>query len=185
MDEFPVLKSKRLMLRQFAVADAADVQRFAGDRDVASTTSTIPHPYLDGMAEQWISKHQQEFEAGAQITFAIVQLRGNNLVGAIGLSSIDREHDIAEIGYWIGKPFWSQGYCTEAGCAVLKFGFDVLGLNRIHARHFKRNPASGSVMQKMGMTYEGCFRQHFKKWGNYEDILLYGILKHEYSGGAE
>ena len=182
MTEFPILKSERLILRQFTLADAADIQRFAGDRDVASTTSTIPHPYLDGMAEEWISKHQKEFEEGTQVTFAIANQQENNLIGAIGLSSIDREHEVAEIGYWIGKPFWNQGYCTEAGRTMLKFSFEVLGLNRIHARHFKRNPASGNVLKKMGMTLEGCFRQHYKKWGNFEDIVLYGILKHEFSG---
>lgn len=182
MAEFPILKTKRLVLRQFTPADAADVQRFAGDRDVASTTSNIPHPYLDGMAEEWISKHQQEFDEGTQVAFAIANQQDNNLIGAIGLSSIDHEHEVAEIGYWIAKPFWNQGYCTEAGRAVLKFGFEELGLNRIHARHFKRNPSSGKVMQKMGMILEGCFRQHYKKWGNFEDIVLYGILKHEFSG---
>ena len=185
MEEFPVLTSNRLILREFALADAPDVQRLAGDRDVASTTSNIPHPYLDGMAEQWISQNRKEFEAGTYVTFAIANQHDNNLVGAIGLSSIDHEHAVAEIGFWVGKPFWNLGYCTEAGRAVIKFGFDVLSLNRIYARHFKRNPASGRVMEKMGMTYEGCFRQHFKKWGNYEDLVFYGILKHECSGGAK
>lgn len=185
MDKFPILKSKRLVLRQFTLADAADIQRFAGDRDVASTTSNIPHPYLDGMAEEWISKHQVEFEQGKQVTFAIAKRQDNKLIGAIGLSSIDHEHEVAEIGYWIAKQYWNQGYCTEAGRMVLKFGFEVLGLNRIHARHFKRNPASGKVMKKMGMILEGCFRQHFKKWGNFEDVVLYGILKHEFSGEGQ
>lgn len=185
MDHFPILQTKGLLLRQFALADADDVQRFAGDRDVASTTSNIPHPYLDGMAEQWIGNHQKEFEAGTQITFAIVKSDENNLVGAIGLSSIDHEHEVAEIGYWIAKPFWGLGYCTEAGRAVLQFGFTELGLHRIYARHFKRNPASGRVMQKMGMIYEGCLRQHFKKWGNFEDVMHYGILKQEFLAGEE
>jgi len=55
-------------------------------------------------------------------------------------------------------------------------------LNRVHARHFKSNPASGRVMQKVGMKYEGCLRQHFKKWGNYEDSEMYGILREEFGG---
>jgi ribosomal-protein-alanine N-acetyltransferase len=63
---------------------------------------------------------------------------------------------------------------------VLKYAFDELKLNRVHARHFKRNPASGRVMQKVGMKHEGCLRQHFKKWGNYEDSEMYGILRKEF-----
>ena len=77
-------------------------------------------------------------------------------------------------------PYWNNGYGTEAVQAVLKYGFEVLGLNRIHAKHFKRNPASGRILQKIGMKYEGCQRQHFKKWDNFEDIELYGILRSEY-----
>jgi len=116
------------------------------------------------------------------VTFAIVHREEKYLVGAIGLSGISKEHETAEVGYWIGKPYWNQGYCTEAVKAVLKYSFDVLKLHRIHARHFKSNPASGRVMQKSGMKYEGCLRQHFKKWGNYEDSELYGILREEFSG---
>ena len=83
----------------------------------------------------------------------------------------------AELGYWIGKPYWGQGYCTEAARATLDFGFEQLGLNRIFAHHFARNPASGRVMQKIGMTREGRLRQHVKKWDAFEDLELYGILK--------
>jgi [ribosomal protein S5]-alanine N-acetyltransferase len=62
----------------------------------------------------------------------------------------------------------------------LKFGFDSLSLYRIHAHYFLRNPASGRVMQKIGMAREGHLRQHIKKWGQYEDIVIYGILKSDY-----
>lgn len=182
MTEPPLLKTKRLILRPFTLADAPQVQRLAGDKDIAATTLHIPHPYEDGMAEEWISKHPGEFEKGEQITFAITHREEKYLIGAIGLSSISQEHETGEVGYWIGKPYWNQGYCTEATKAVLKYAFDVLRLNRIHARHFKRNPASGRVMQKAGMRHEGCLRQHYKKWGNYEDSELYGILKMEFGG---
>ena len=78
-------------------------------------------------------------------------------------------------------PYWKQGYCTEAARAVLRYGFETRGLNRIGARHLARNPASGRVMQKLGMHYEGTRRQHVLKWGVFEDIVLYAILKSEYS----
>jgi [ribosomal protein S5]-alanine N-acetyltransferase len=81
------------------------------------------------------------------------------------------------IGAWVGKPNWRHGFATEAAVAVLRYGFKVLGLHRIYARHFKRNPASGRVLQKLGMTYEGCRRQHVMKWGVFEDMELYGILR--------
>jgi ribosomal-protein-alanine N-acetyltransferase len=180
MTEHPVLETERLLLRPFTMADAPEVQRLAGDRDIASTTFYIPHPYEDGMAEEWITAYQKRFDRGEQVRFAITNRKGRHLIGAIDLWAINEQHERAEIGYWIGKPYWNQGYCTEAADAVIKYGFEILRLNRIYATHINRNPASGRVMQKIGMKHEGHLRQHAKKWGNYEDIETYGILRSEY-----
>jgi ribosomal-protein-alanine N-acetyltransferase len=179
MKERPTLETDRLILRPFTLTDAPDVQRLAGERDVASTTRNIPHPYADGMAEQWIRTHQEQFEHGAVVNFAIVLRADNMLIGAIGLR-INPQDGNAELGYWIGKPYWNHGYCTEAAHAVVGYGFEVLGLHRIHASYLTRNPASGRVMQKLGMTSEGCLRQHVNKWEVFENLALYGILRSEY-----
>lgn len=183
MKERPSLQTERLILRPFRLADAAGVQRLAGDREVASTTLNIPHPYEDGLAEQWIGTHQEEYEQSRGVVFAVVLRSEQVLIGAIGLV-INQRYERAELGYWVGKPYWNQGYGTEAARAVLQYGFEVLRLHRIHASHLKRNPASGRVMQKIGMTYEGCSRQHVKKWGVFEDLERYGILKSEHKFGA-
>ena len=106
--EFPRLETARLLLRQFALSDAADVQRLAGDRAIADTTLMIPHPYEDGMAEQWIGTHAPKFEAGEQMTLAITLGESGHLVGAVSLS-IDARFDRAELGYWVGKPHWGGG----------------------------------------------------------------------------
>ena len=167
------------MLRPFELADSRDVQRLAGDRLIADTTLNVPYPYADGLAEQWISKHRPAFDAGEALTFAVVPQQGEELIGAVGLT-IDRRFDSAELGYWIGRPFWGRGYCTEAAAAVLNYAFLELGLHRAHASHLLRNPASGRVMQKLGMVREGLRRQHVKKWDRYEDLVNYGILRHEW-----
>lgn len=180
MKERPTIETTRLILRPFTLADAPEVQRLAGDRDIASTTLHVPHPYEDGMAEQWIGTHQERYERGESINFAIVLRATNRLVGAMSLQ-INQQHNHAELGYWIGKPFWNQGYCTEAARAVVQYGFAVLGLHRVYATYLTRNPASGRVMQKIGMIYEGCLKQHIKKWGVFEDLEFYGIL---HRGGA-
>jgi [ribosomal protein S5]-alanine N-acetyltransferase len=179
----PNLETARLALRPFRTADADDVQRLAGDRAVADTTLNIPHPYEDGLAEKWISNHRDWFERREQAVFAIALRAAGALIGCVQLQ-IHQEDERGELGYWIGKPYWNHGYCTEAGHAVLGFGFEQLGLNRIHARHFARNTSSGRVMQKLGMTYEGRLRQHVKKWNAFEDLELYAILKAEYSPHA-
>ena len=92
--------------------------------------------------------------------------------------------DVAELGYWIGKPFWGKGYATEAARSLIDFGFTVLGLNRIAARHFARNPASGRVMQKVGMLQTGVDRQAGQKWDRYEDFVLYEIQRDVWPGAG-
>jgi ribosomal-protein-alanine N-acetyltransferase len=180
----PTIKTERLVLRPFELADAKDVQRLAGARAIADTTLNIPYPYEDGMAEEWISTHQPKFEAGNLCNFAVVLRNSGELIGAIGLVIVSR-FERAELGYWIGKPYWQKGYCTEAGRAVLQYGSTVLKLNRIHASHLTRNPSSGRVMQKIGMVREGRARQHVKRWDRFEDLELYGILREEWARTTE
>lgn len=179
MPKRPTLQTDRLLLRPFKLDDAARVQELAGVKEIASTTLNIPHPYEDGMAEAWIETHAEAFEKGESITFAIVLKQENMLIGAIGLA-VNPDHDRAELGYWIGKPYWSNGHATEAGRAVLEYGFTKRNLNRIYASHLSRNPASGKVMQKLNMRHEASYRQHVKKWGHYEDLEVYGILRDEF-----
>ena len=175
----PPLLTEILILRSFTLQDAADVQRLAGDRDIASTLTNMPHPYEDGMAEEWMLSCSEKFENGEALNFAITRRTDKHLIGGIELR-LDPAHENAELGYWIGKPYWGCGYATEAAKAVVAYGFEVLKLNRIHARRFKRNPASGRVLEKIGMHYEGCLRQHIKKWDNFEDLMTYGMLKADY-----
>jgi len=175
----PTLETSRLILRPFCKDDAATVQQLAGERLVADTTLNIPHPYEDGMAEQWIDTHKPEFEAETLATFAIVLREGEQLVGAISLR-IDRELSKGELGYWIGAPYWNLGYASEAATAILEYGFSDLGLNRISAKHLGRNPSSGRVMEKVGMLLEGTARQDTMKWGKYEDLVSYAILREDW-----
>ncbi len=182
MLEQPTLRTPRLLLRPFTLADAADVQRLAGAREIASTTGVIPHPYEDGMAELWIATHAPALAEGRSITYAITLAETGPLCGAIGLS-LAPEHQRAELGYWIGVPYWGRGYCTEAALAVRDLGFGELGLHRIEAVHLARNPASGRVMQKIGMRHEGTLREHVLKWGVFETIECYAILRSEWLAG--
>ncbi|MBN2011787.1 GNAT family N-acetyltransferase [candidate division KSB1 bacterium] len=179
MNEFPVLQTKRLILRAFKMNDAPVVQFLAGDFAIADTTSTIPHPYPNGAAEDWISTHETDLLMDRGIDWAIARRQDSCLIGAITIRI--KENEKAEIGYWIGKPYWGQGYCSEAAQEVLEYGFLVKGLNRIYAFHFSRNPASGRVMQKIGMNQEGILRHHEKRWGKYEDLVVYGILRTEFN----
>ncbi len=176
----PVLTTERLRLRPFTLLDAPEIQRLAGAREVAAGTLRIPHPYPDGLAEAWVLSQRGAYERGEDLALAIVRLEDGALVGAIGLA-FARDDGHAELGYWIGVPYWGRGYATEAARAVLSYGFRALGLQRIHARHFASNPASGRVLRKIGMTYEGRQRRHVRKWDRLEDLELYGILEEDFA----
>lgn len=175
----PMLETERLILRPFTLTDAPRVQALAGAPEIASTTLTVPHPYEDGMTEAWIETHATAFEARSQAIFGIVLRETSELVGAMGLR-IHEEHANAELGYWIGVPYWNRGYASEAARSVIRFGFENLGLHRVYATHFVRNPASGRVMQKAGMQYEATLRQHVRKGDGFEDLAYYGILADEW-----
>ena len=174
--DLPTTGTDRLILRPFTLADAPDVHRLVGDWDIASTTLLIPHPYEYWMAEEWIGARQSQFDLGQQVNFAITLRSSESLVGGISMA-INQTDEHGELGYYIGKPYWNNGYATEATQAVITYGFAVLGLRRIFAAHFARNPASGRVMQKAGMIYEGCLKQHVKKWDAFEDMMYYGIIR--------
>lgn len=162
------------MLRGFSLEDAGDVQDLAGAFEIADTTLNIPHPYDDGLAEAWIARHEAAFEGLEGVTFAITDRVDGALIGAISLMDIEREHQ-AELGYWIGIPYWGLGYCTEAAELVIDFAFDELRLVRLHAQHMTRNPASGRVLEKLGFSHEGTRFGHVRKWGKLEDVELYGL----------
>ena len=106
------------------------------------------------------------------------------LIGQTSLG-IRQRHARAELGHWIGRPFWSHGYWTEASRAVVRYGFEALGLERILARYPPRNPASGRVMRKVGMVHEGRMRKHVRMWGHFVDLESCGVLREEYSPGDE
>jgi RimJ/RimL family protein N-acetyltransferase len=180
MPPYPTVETTRLILRPFRLSDAADVQRLAGAPEVASTTLNIPHPYKDGMAEEWIARHQEQFDNGQMVHFAVTLKPQGTLIGAVGLETNAR-HQRAEMGYWIGVPYWGHGYCTEAARAVLRYGFEVLKLHRIFAFHIPRNPPSGRVMEKIGMKREGLLRGHVKKQDRFEDYVVYGLLREDFA----
>ncbi len=178
LPDFPLLVTDRLFLREFSLSDAEEVQRLARHHEVALNTLDMPHPYLDGMAEEWIGSHEAEYLAGKSIIWAICLKSTNQLIGAIGLN-IQRKYRLAELGYWIGLPFWGNGYCTEAVIVVLNHALHTAGLHKVTASHFAENPASGKVMQKAGMLYEATLKAHIWHLGEYKDLVYYGAFSHE------
>jgi RimJ/RimL family protein N-acetyltransferase len=181
MEGQPILYTERLLLRPFSLDDAKRVQELAGDIKVATYTINIPHPYEDGVAEHWISTHNENLEQNKSVTYAVVIDETQELIGAISLM-LNLNHKKAEIGYWFGVSYWNKGYCTEAAREMIKLGFEQLDLNKIFACAVVENIGSWRVMEKAGMSFEGIRRQDVLKWGEFKDLKYYYVLKEDYKG---
>ena len=172
-DVQPTLTTARLALRPLAADDAATIERLAGMFEVAGTTVNIPHPYPAGGAATFIVAQTAAWRDDTGVTWAVT--RDGALIGLIGINSSSRVHARAEIGYWIAPAEWGHGYATEAARAVIAFAF-ADGFHRVQATHLTRNPASGRVMQKLGMQYEGRLRAFYRRFDRWEDVEMYSII---------
>ena len=142
------IRTPRLVLRAPVRSDAASVSLLAGDYDVASMTGTIPHPYSEQMAAEWIASVLAGEEG---VVFAVE--RSGSLIGCAGYRAFNEDH--AELGYWIGKPYWGMGYATEAVRALILYAFETDGFDYLKVGHFTDNPASARIIAKFGFAPEG------------------------------
>lgn len=171
----PTLETERLRLRPYTEADIPELLPLIGTREVAATTLRIAHPYTEQDARGFLELTKEP----DKLWLAITLRADGRQIGGIGLR-IEQQQQHAELGYWLGVAYWGQRYATEASREMLRYSFEDLGIHRIFASHFKHNPASGRILKKIGMQYEGCQREHLLKWGKFVDSELYGILRREW-----
>lgn len=179
------LQTARLVLRPFRPEDAAPLLILAGDRAIADTTISVPHPFTPEHAQAWITEYGQADSSSLHRYFAVVLRSEDGLIGVVALRDIDREHSQAELSFWVGRAYWGRGLATEAAGAALRFGFEELGLNRVTAYHLVRNAASRRVLTRLGFRGEGLLRQRARKWGVFEDVLAYAVLRGEYTAARD
>ncbi len=174
------IETDRLILRKYVIEDAAAMYKnWASDKEVTKYLTWPPHASQEisqGVIEDWIKQYSNE----SYYHWTIV-LKGNNNepIGDIAVVCINENISKAHIGYCIGRTWWNRGITSEALKAVMDFLFDVVGVNRIEARHDPRNPNSGKVMKKCNMKYEGTLRSY--DWNNQgiSDACYYALLKSE------
>jgi RimJ/RimL family protein N-acetyltransferase len=180
----PTLETARLRLRPYTDADIAELLPLIGVREVAANSLRIPHPYTEQDARDFLVRISDGSETRVAITLLTDGSSNGRLIGGVGLRfAFDHQH--AELGYWIGVPYWGNGYATEAARAMLGYGFETLKLHRIFASYFKPNAASGRILVKLGMRHEGCQREHIRKWDQFVDLELYGMLRREWGISAD
>jgi [ribosomal protein S5]-alanine N-acetyltransferase len=154
-----IIISARLTLRHYHLADVPAMCPLIGDFDVAKMLARAPYPYAAADGENWIGTHAQSRAAGTAFPYAITLSDTGEFIGGIGFHETTRLDKIAraryEIGYWVGKPFWGNGYATEAGSAMIAAYDEGLGPAPIISGHFTENSQSGHVLEKLGFHYVG------------------------------
>lgn len=176
------LETTRLVLHPLRQGDAPSIQAAVSVREIAETMISLPHPYPEGEALQYIQRQIAAFEAGHSVSFGIERKSNNEFCGVIEIRDIERDHSQAELSFWLTVEVWGQGYMSEALTPILHFGFADLHLNRLYAYHMVKNPASGRVLLKNGFVQEGVLRQRIRKWGVFEDVKLWAILRRDWQG---
>lgn len=172
----PTLTTDRLTLRPFTMADADRVTQLLQDPAIAETTLYIPYPYTRDDAAMWIAMHPAAAQTGRELIWAICLRDDGDLIGAISME-VNAQHCRGTLGYWLGVPWWSQGYMSEAANAVVDFGFEALDLHRIEATRMPENVGSARVMEKAGLTYEGILRGYYLKNGTFEDAAIHARIR--------
>mgnify|MGYP006273786531 FL=1 len=170
-----------IALAPIAPRHAEAVQRLASHPDVVATT-TLPEPYPHDGAAQWIAYVQPRHDAGTEYAFAILNESGT-LVGVSGL--VDVTETTAELGFWIGVPFWNQGYATEAVRETVRLAFQNLDLQHLFARPLQRNAPSRRVLEKTGFTAQQVERHEHPKWGGDDPVVRYTLDREAWSGARK
>ncbi len=161
-------------IRNYAVRDVAALVKYANNRKVSiNLRDRFPYPYKRAHAAAWIQHVKAQ---KPQTNFAIAS--DGELIGGIGLELQGDVHRLsAEIGYWLGEPYWGKGIATRAVRALTEYGFANYPLVRIFAGVFEWNPASARVLEKAGYVFEGRLRKSAIKDGKIIDQVLYAIVR--------
>ncbi len=178
-----IIETERLILRPYRSSDAETMfKNWASDREVAKYVTWNAHRSVTE-TETVINKWLAEYNELSRYNWVIVLKELGEPIGSIDVVHIYDNIGAAEIGYCLGRQWWNKGIMTEAFKTVIKYLFEEIGFLQIRAGHAAPNAASGKVMRKCGLTYEGTLRRFFRAAsGELLDICYYSILKEEYFG---
>jgi [ribosomal protein S5]-alanine N-acetyltransferase len=148
----PTLTTNRLVLRPFVFEDTDRLVELLSEKAISETSPTIPYPYDQRTAFEWMINQFAYCSTGEFYAFAVTLKNTKELIGSISLTLKPEQQ--AEIGFWIGKPYWSKGYCSEAATAVINYCFEELKMNLIYAECIHENKASSTVLKNIGMQFD-------------------------------
>lgn len=167
-----------LRLRKCELRDIPECFELAKNSNITKYVMWKPHESIAD-TEEFLGSLISGYSDGTGRTWAICDKKTDSFMGLIGFAKVSERNSSGEIGYWLGEQYQNLGYMTQALKAVIEFGFKKAGMHRITAGHIAQNLASGRVMIKAGMNYEGLFREAAKKDGKYYDVLQFAIINKE------
>lgn len=175
----PAFETERLVCRTLTLDDAGDVFNYARQAEVARYVAWDAHKSIDDSINfiNWTINRIDRDESG---DWGLEYKDTGRIIGAMGFVSYDAQNFCSGIGYVLSKEYWGKGLMTEAVKKLIRFGFEEMGLNRIEAVHIPQNEASGRVMVKCGMKYEGLLRQRMFAKDRFWDVQQYAILKDDW-----
>lgn len=173
------LETERLILRCFQPEDALPMHELLSDPDVSGTLIDHLPTFTLKDAELLAERSTEAAHSGEAYLFAVIRKSNDTLVGSINLK-LTPDQPRAELAYWFGRPYWWQGYATEAARHMVQFAFETLKLHRLYAYCLTRNTAAAHVLEKVGLQYEGTHRQRVVKQNVPEDVAFYGMIKPDY-----
>lgn len=173
------IETPRLILRRFTLEDApAMYANWASDPEVTKFLTWPAHENL-GISQLVLRDWCAQYGDESYYQWAIVLKEFGQPIGSIAVVSQNEQAQSVHIGYCLGRQWWHRGIMSEALNAIIAFFFDKVGVLRIDSRHDPRNPNSGAVMRKCGMTYEGTHRQSDRNNQGICDASWYAILASE------
>lgn len=175
----PTLTTKRLTLRRMNMRDAEDMFEYCKDPEVARHVLWDAYKSISD-ARAYIRYSLRKYRQGEPASWCIVYNADQKVIGTIGYMWWQKDNNAVELGYSLSRRYWNKGIMTEALQEVIRYTFAEAGIHRIEAQHEVTNPASGAVMRKCGMRFEGTLRGRLYNKGRYVDVDLYSILREEY-----
>ena len=175
----PTLNTERLLLCKITPEHSADMYEYSSDPDVTKYLTWSPHSSVKE-TERYINLLQKKYSDGTFNDWGLICKETGKFIGTCGYTSFDKPKNIGEIGYVLAKDFWGKGLAVEAVKTVMDFGFKNFGLDGYFAKHMEGNDASGRVMQKCGMTFEGMYKRSMFIKGEFKNIVVYNISKNQF-----
>ncbi|MBO4579592.1 MAG: GNAT family N-acetyltransferase [Clostridiales bacterium] len=174
------IDTERLILRRFELSDTASVFRnWASDENVQKNYGEPVYPTEEAVTAL-LQEYISSYEDNDCYRWAVIERSSGECIGQAAFFLVDTSGHFAEIEYCIGSSFQKKGYATEATRALIKYGFEEIGLNKVQICVRPSNMPSRKVIEKCGFCYEGTLREYFYIDDHYEDRMYFSILKSEY-----